>query len=193
MKTKNIIISAFAGFSVLMLVIFMYRFINRQNTTYQAVVSLDKIHILYFQFENPITIVVPGVPQEKVIVKCAEVPVKTLGGTKYAIPVTDGNLMDKMVHLSVFVLNNGKEELIQTYKYWVVRTAPPITFFANHSEGMITAQEANNCDSLNITAPGFYYDDFNYKVAKFKFIITNKEKRNIVDRTGNKLYNEKSE
>jgi len=170
MKTKNVVISALSALSVVLFVLFMFSFTNTQNIQYKAVVSLDKIHIIYLNFENPVTVVVPGVPKEKVIVKCVEAPVKSLGGSKYSIPVKDQLLSNKKIHLSVFFLNNGKEQYIETIDYLVLSAPDPMPYYANKSGGAITMDEILRTDTVNVALPGFYYEGISYKVSKFLMV-----------------------
>ena len=168
MKTKNVVISALSALSIVLFVMLMFSFINQQNIQYKAVVALDKIHTIYLNFDNPITVVVPGVPKEKVIVKCAEVPAKSLGDSKYSIPVMDPLLANKKVHLSVFILNTaGKEQFIETLEYLVLTVPEPLAYFAYKSGGNLTLGEAMTTDSLYVAIPGFYYEGFRFQVSKF--------------------------
>lgn len=175
MKSKNVLISVLSFFSILFFVLFIFSFINKVDVQYKAVASLDKIHILYLNFDNPVTVVVPGIPKEKVIVKSNEVPVKSLGDSKYSIPVVDQALANKNVHLMVYILNSaGKEQIIESIEYTVLNAPDPVSYFANLSEGTISIDEVKNSDSIYIQIPNFYYKDFRYKVVKFNMVYTNK-------------------
>jgi hypothetical protein len=176
MKTKNFLISALSAFLIVLLVLFMFSFTHTENIQYKAVVALDKIHFIYLNFENPVTVIVPGVPKEKVVVKCAEVPVKSLGNSKYSIPVMEPVFSNRKVHLSVYILNtDGKEQFVETIDYLVISAPEPLPYFAGRSGGIISFDELKSADSIYIEIPGFYYEGFRYKVSKFIMVYMNAE------------------
>lgn len=176
MKTKNVAISLISFLSIMLFVMFMFSFINQQTVQYKAVASLDKIHFIYLNFENPVTVVVPGIPKEKVIVKCAEVAVKPLGDSKYSIPVMDPLLSNKKVHLSVSILNTaGKEQLIETLEYLVVSAPEPQPYFVNRTGGNATYEDLMSSDSIYVSIPGFYYEGFRYQVSRFFVVVLAKD------------------
>ena len=176
MKTKNVLISALSAFSIALLMLLVYSFTHTESIQYKAVAALDKIHFIYLNFDNPVTVVVPGVPKEKVILKCAEVPVKSLGNSKYTIPVMDPVLSNKKVHLSVYILNTaGKEQLVELIDYLVISAPEPLPYFAGRSGGSISIDELMNNDSVYVEIPGFYYEGFRYKVSKFMMVYINSE------------------
>ena len=134
----------------------------------------------------------PGVTNDELIVKCAEAEVKPLGGVKYSISVKipkDALSKNKKAHISVHILKNGKEELIETIEYSVLMVPKPIVCFGNQAGGKISVEEAKSTDSLFIALPDFYWEGLRYQITKFKFVITPKEGLAIAinEENGNKI------
>jgi hypothetical protein len=167
MKSRNIVFAVVIALSGFIL----FSFVNWFPVQQKAVVAMDKVHIVYLNFDNPVTVIVPGVPKEKVVVKSPELEIKSLGDSKYAIPVMDPILSNKKIHLNVFILNSaGKEQLVQTIDYLVITAPEPQPYFAGFKGGKISASDLNQSDSIYIEIPGFYYEGFRYKVSRFTMV-----------------------
>jgi len=86
-----------------------------------AAIALDRMNVFYIGVDNPITVAVEGIPNEKVNVKISSGYFSGYMG-KYMVHVTTpGETI-----IDVFILVNGKEILIKSTKYRVKFFPPPI-------------------------------------------------------------------
>jgi hypothetical protein len=126
------------------------------------VISNELINYLFTGLENNISVVFPGIDQDKLIVK---VSVGTLSGEKgiYKYLVNDNELKNgeiKTVEFTVLYKDNKGNEVIAGTKSYKIKSLPEISLnYGGKVGGEVTIDDILKCDSLNYTVPGFFYND----------------------------------
>jgi hypothetical protein len=126
------------------------------------VISNELIDYLFTGLENNISVVLPGIDQDKLIVK---VSVGSLTGEKgnYKYLVNDNELKNgdiKTVEFTVLFKDNKGNEVIAGTKTYKIKALPEISLnYGGRGSGEIKLEDILRCDSLNYTVPGFFYND----------------------------------
>ncbi len=152
-----------------------------------SVVSADKMNVLYIGVDNPMSISVPGVSNDKVKVSIegasgALKPNPAAGGGHYIATV--GTVGKSVIKVSAEI--GGKVMPMGTFEYRVKRVPDPVATIANNKSGTIN----KNLLMAGTLIPQLENFDFElfFKITAFKMTITGKGKDPMeFESTGNQL------
>ncbi|MFN5223626.1 MAG: gliding motility protein GldM [Bacteroidota bacterium] len=142
-----------------------------------SIVSADKMNVLYIGVPNPMSISVPGIPDNNVTVSVAGggVTLKKDGNSKYtATATTQGD-----ANFNVTAQMDGKGVGMGTVKYRVKRIPDPVASIMNSKGGGISKSALANAPSVNAVLEGFDFDA-KFKVTKFEVMVLRKGKDAIM-------------
>ena len=132
----------------------------------QAVVACDAMNVVYVFFENPITIVVPGVKSENLIVKATGGILTGDSGHYYLKPYDEINTKEAVLKIfyksGVDTLSAGEKVLR------IIRVPKPVEYhFGMKESGNISKAELAIQKTVQIKRMYFPYRDFKYVVQRF--------------------------
>lgn len=128
-------------------------------------VSADKMNVVYLGLENPISVSVPGVPNEKLTVSASNAVLKNNGSGKFIMDVKSGPQVDVTVAAT---MGNGEKRNMGVMTFRVKRIPKPVAKIADITdEGLMT--KGNFQGQKFIYA---YYENFDFsatcKVVSFE-------------------------
>jgi len=130
-----------------------------------AVISADKMNVVYRGVDNPLSISIPGVPDNKVVVSAPGL--KKVGNGKYVMNVT--RYKGKTVQIKVNGKVNGKA--VSDSKTFRVKNIPPPVGTVRGESGVIKMPKRNlEISTIGATLPDFDFDvklgvkSFDFKV-----------------------------
>jgi len=152
-----------------------------------SVVSADKMNVLYIGVDNPMSISVPGVSNDKV-----KSSIEGAGGTLKANPAAGGGhyianvtTVGKAV-IKVSAEIGGKVMPMGSFEYRVKRVPDPVATIANNKSGTVN-KNLLMAGTLIPTLENFDFELF-FKITSFKMTITGKGKDPMeFEATGNQL------
>jgi gliding motility-associated protein GldM len=121
-----------------------------------ATASADKMNVLYAGLENPVTVSVPGVPNEKVRVSCDNGTLTPLGGGKYNVtkPVAG-----RPCHINISAeTDSGNVRSMGVMEFRVKQLPAPQVYPSGATSPRTSAASLANCLGLVCT----YGTDFNF-------------------------------
>lgn len=133
-----------------------------------AIVSPDKMNVMYIGLDNPISISVPGVPSEKVSA--------TLRGDG-SINGSNGAFIGRVktpgtVEIDVFADIDGQRKKMGTQKFRVKRVPPPIPVGLGQSSGSQPRSFFCQLKQVDAVLPNFEFNA-HFKVMSFTFLYEN--------------------
>ncbi|OOQ59018.1 type IX secretion system motor protein PorM/GldM [Mucilaginibacter pedocola] len=131
-----------------------------------AVVSPDKMNVLYIGVPNPISVSAPGIPKEKLHVSISGGSVSGSGG-KYTATVN--NAGNATVSVSG-ELAPGKSQVLGSTEFRVKRIPDPKPQFAGKSSGSTSAANLRGQDKVFARLENFEFDA-TFNVTRFSMII----------------------
>jgi gliding motility-associated protein GldM len=144
-----------------------------------AVVSPDKMNVLYIGVPNPVSVSAPGIPKEKLKVNISNGSLSGSNGHYTAMVTTPGT-----VQISVSgELAPGKTAILGSTEFRVKRIPDPKAQFAGKSGGTTSAANIKAQDAL--FAKLDYFDfDARFNVTRFTLLIV-KPRQDPITFTGN--------
>lgn len=132
-----------------------------------AVVSPDKMNVLYIGVNNPISVSAPGTPTDKVRVSMSGGSISPAGGGKYNVRVSSPGI----AHISVAAeVAPGKTQTLSSTEFRVKRIPDPIAKFAGKTGGSMATVALKAQNALFAKLDNFDFDA-TFKVTKFTMII----------------------
>lgn len=132
-----------------------------------AVVSPDKMNVLYIGVNNPISVSAPGTPTDKVRVSMSGGSISGAGGGKYNVRVSSPGT----AHISVSAeVAPGKTQTLSSTEFRVKRIPDPIAKFAGKTGGSMATVALKAQNALFAKLDNFDFDA-TFKVTKFTMII----------------------
>ncbi|WP_104384543.1 gliding motility protein GldM [Sphingobacterium sp. HMA12] len=132
-----------------------------------AVVSPDKMNVLYIGVNNPISVSAPGTPTDKVRVSMSGGSISSAGGGKYNVRVSSPGT----AHISVSAeVAPGKTQTLSSTEFRVKRIPDPIAKFAGKTGGSMATVALKAQNALFAKLDNFDFDA-TFKVTKFTMII----------------------
>ena len=130
-------------------------------------VSADKMNVLYIGVDNPLTVAVEGIPDEKVNLASDEVQLTKNGRGKYNVTVQHPGQATILVH------GEGFEPQVLTFR--VKRIPDPVATLENpnlrfKTEGTVTAEEFKQTAGLMLNLGGCFDFDNQLKVIEFSIV-----------------------
>lgn len=149
-----------------------YKEYRTPQQTYQvarpsAVVSPDKMNVLYIGVNNPISVSAPGTPTDKVRVSMSGGSISSAGGGKYNVRVSSPGTARIAVSAEVAP---GKTQTLSSTEFRVKRIPDPIAKFAGKTGGSMATVALKAQNALFAKLDNFDFDA-TFKVTKFTMII----------------------
>jgi gliding motility-associated protein GldM len=134
-------------------------------------VSADNMNVFYAGLDNPVSVSVPGIPNERLRVSIRNGSIRPLGNGKFNVNVMDGTDSDISVMAS---MENGENRNMGTIKFRVKRVPPPQVKFAGLTgDGSMTKGEIEATLGPIANYPNFPFNAV-CKVVSFTLsIVTN--------------------
>ncbi|PUV22865.1 MULTISPECIES: gliding motility protein GldM [Sphingobacterium] len=132
-----------------------------------AVVSPDKMNVLYIGVNNPISVSAPGTPTDKVRVSMSGGSISSAGGGKYNVRVSSPGTARIAVSAEVAP---GKTQTLSSTEFRVKRIPDPIAKFAGKTGGSMATVALKAQNALFAKLDNFDFDA-TFKVTKFTMII----------------------
>ncbi|MEA3496400.1 MAG: GldM family protein [Bacteroidota bacterium] len=149
---------------------------NEKQELSSPVVSVDKMNVLYIGLDNPISVAVPGIASEKLVLEPDFGTIKDTNGN-YTWDISDIDKNKKEVHLKIFVKIDEENEKLAGEKTFRVENVPePKASVNDVSIGYFAKEKVADIDSLKIILANFVYDEQLYlDVTKFRFVYNRLE------------------
>lgn len=120
-------------------------------------VSADKMNVVYLGLENPISVSVPGIPNERLSVSTNNGTLKALGNGKYILKVTQGQKLDVNVFAT---MENGERRSMGSINFRIKRIPKPFAKFGDLIENGIMAKNLISAQFGLIA----YYENFDFNI-----------------------------
>lgn len=121
-------------------------------------VSADNMNVVYVGLENPISVSVPGIPNERLTVSVANGALKSNGNGKYMLTVPHEGKTDVNVFAT---MENGEKKNMGTMSFRAKTIPKPIAKIGNVvGDGKMSKNEL-----MNILGVVAYYDNFNFNAV----------------------------
>ena len=101
-------------------------------------VSADKMNVFYIGVDNPVSISVPGIPEDKLKPSISAGSLSPKGGGKYVVKV---NKDSKTVKVNVSAEVNGQTKLMGSQEFRVKVVPDPVPYISRKKGGAISKQE----------------------------------------------------
>ncbi len=143
-----------------------------------ATVSADKMNVFYIGVDNPVSISVPGIPNDKVKPSITNGRMSSTGSGKYNVRVESGN--EATINVSAEM--DGQVRSMGSFKFRIRRVPDPVPYIASIREGNIPK---GNLIASPIIIPRMenFEFDLNFTIVSYRFIIT-QPGGDIIERDG---------
>ena len=131
-----------------------------------AVVSPDKMNVLYIGVDNPISVSAPGTPTEKIKVSMTGGSISGSGG-KYTVKVSSPGTARIAVSAEVAP---GKVQTLSSTEFRVKRIPDPVAKFAGKTGGSMATVALKAQNAVFATLDNFDFEA-KFKVTKFSMIV----------------------
>jgi gliding motility-associated protein GldM len=148
-----------------------------------AVVSPDKMNVLYIGVPNPLSVSAPGIPLEKLHVSISS---GSLSGSKGKYEARVSSPGETRVTISAEVAP-GKTQTLSSQSFRVKRIPDPIARFAGKSNGTTSAVNLRSQDRVFAILDNFEFDA-KFTITRFTLLIQKPRQDVIIIKgTGNEL------
>jgi gliding motility-associated protein GldM len=130
-----------------------------------AVVSPDKMNVLFIGVANPVSVSAPGVPKEKLHVS---ISTGSLSGSAGKYEATVNGTGDATITVSGDM--NGKTQVLGSTLFRIKRIPDPKAQFAGKSSGTTSAANLKAQDRLFAKLENFYFD-IKFDVVRFTMVV----------------------
>ncbi|MDO3640447.1 gliding motility protein GldM [Mucilaginibacter sp. L3T2-6] len=144
-----------------------------------AVVSPDKMNVLYIGVPNPVSVSAPGVPKEKLKVSISS---GSLSGSNGKYTATVSSIGEATVSVSG-ELTPGKVSFLGSTVFRVKRIPPPKAAFAGRSGGVTSAANLRAQDRLFAKLENFEFDA-KFNITRFTLLVA-KPRQDVIIYTAN--------
>jgi len=147
-----------------------------------AVVSPDKMNVLFIGVQNPVSVSAPGVPKEKLHVSISN---GSLSGSNGKYEATVGAPGEATITVSGEL--GGKTQVLGSTLFRIKRIPDPKAQFAGKSSGATSAANLKAQDRLFAKLENFYFD-INFTVTRFTmYIMKPRQDAIILNSSGSEL------
>ena len=147
-----------------------------------AVVSPDKMNVLFIGVQNPVSVSAPGVPKEKLHVSISN---GSLSGSNGKYEATVGAPGEATITVSGEL--GGKTQVLGSTMFRIKRIPDPKAQFAGKSSGATSAANLKAQDRLFAKLENFYFD-INFTVTRFTmYIMKPRQDAIILNSSGSEL------
>jgi gliding motility-associated protein GldM len=148
-----------------------------------AVVSPDKMNVLYIGVDNPVSVSAPGIPSKNVRISASAGSLTGTGG-KYIARVSNPGTVSISVSAEVAP---GKTQLLSSTLFRAKRIPDPIARFSGKSGGSVPTVALKAQNAIFATLDNFDFDA-KFKITRFSLIIANpRESASVQVTSGNTL------
>lgn len=133
-----------------------------------ATVSADKMNVFYIGVDNPVTISVPGVPNDKVRASISNGSLSPAGNGKYTVRVTGGT--EAVINVSAEM--GGSSRAMGSSKFRVKPLPTPVAYVAGRNGGNYSAAELLGSPYVTAVLENFDFD-LRYNVVSYTFTYKN--------------------
>ncbi|MDB5141909.1 MAG: gliding motility protein GldM [Mucilaginibacter sp.] len=145
-----------------------------------AVVSPDKMNVLFIGVPNPVSVSAPGIPKEKLHVSVSNGSISGKDG-KYEVTVSSPG--DATVTVSG-ELSPGKTQVLGSTLFRIKRIPDPKAQFAGKSSGATSSANLKAQDRLFAKLENFYFD-IKFDVVRFTMVIMKPRQDAIIYNSSN--------
>lgn len=131
-----------------------------------AVVSPDKMNVMYIGVDNPISVSAPGIPKENLIVTGSGVSINGSGG-KYTARVSSAG----EVTVNVAAKVGDKTQQLSSTKFRAKRIPKPVARVGGKAGGRISAVQLRGQNVVSATLDDFEFDA-KFSITKFNMYIS---------------------
>jgi gliding motility-associated protein GldM len=131
-----------------------------------ATVSADKMNVFYIGVDNPVSISVPGVPNESVRPSISNGRLTPQGNGKYIVRVESGN----EATINVAADMSGQTRSMGSFKFRVKRVPDPVPYIAGVREGNIPKEKIAANPVIIPVMENFEFE-LSYTIVSFIFTI----------------------
>ncbi len=131
-----------------------------------ATVSADKMNVFYIGVDNPVSISVPGVPNENVRPSISNGKLTSKGNGKYIVRVDGGN--ESTINVAADM--GGQTRAMGTFKFRVRRVPDPVPFIAGVREGNVPKEKVAANPVIIPVMENFEFE-LSYTIVSFVFTI----------------------
>ena len=147
-----------------------------------AVVSPDKMNVLFIGVANPVSVSAPGIPKEKLHVSISN---GSLGGSNGKYEATVSSPGDATITVSGEM--NGKTQVLGSTLFRIKRIPDPKAQFAGKSSGGTSSANLKAQDKLFAKLENFYFD-IKFDVTRFTmYIMKPRQDAIILSSSGSEL------
>jgi gliding motility-associated protein GldM len=132
-----------------------------------ATVSADKMNVFYIGVDNPVTISVPGVPNDKVRPSITAGTLTSSGGGKYIVKVATG-YAETTINVAADI--GGKTTSMGTSKFRVKRIPDPVAYIGGVKSGLINKNVIAASKMIVAKLDNFDFD-LTFIVTSYTFLI----------------------
>ena len=119
-------------------------------------VSADRMNVVYLGLDNPISVSVPGVPNERLTVSASNATLKSQGNGKFILNVKTGTKVDVNV---LATMENGEKRNMGVMTFRVKRIPKPLA-----KVGAITSEGRMSKGEFDVQQAVFaYYENFDFE------------------------------
>lgn len=146
-----------------------------------AVVSPDKMNVLYVGVPNPVSVSAPGIPKEKLRLSISGGGGSISGSAgKYTATVSSPGTMSKITVLGE--ISPGRSQVLGVQEFRVKRIPDPKAQFAGKSNGTTSAGNIKAQDKVFAKLEGFDFDA-KFNVTRFSMTVIKPRQDAIVSST----------
>jgi gliding motility-associated protein GldM len=130
-------------------------------------VSADAMNVVYKGLDNPISVSVPGIPNEKLSVSATNATLTANGNGKYTMKVTGGDKVDVNVFAT---MENGERKSMGVMSFRVRKVPKPQSKFGEITESGTMSKSAMAAQQGLIAQYENFYFNITSKVKSFKMV-----------------------
>ncbi len=133
-----------------------------------ASISATKMNVFYMGLDNPVSVAVSGVPQEKVraTMSGGGGSLTSKGGGKYIVRVSSGK--EATINVSAD-LGGGRTRSMGSQKFRIKPIPPPVPTVAGKTGGGIRKGVVKGAPYVVATLKGFVFEGVKFKIISYKF------------------------
>jgi len=148
-----------------------------------AVVSADKMNVVYIGVPNPISVSAPGVPKDKIKVRASQGQLSGSNG-KYELFLPAGSNTGTTSISVLGELKPGESKTLGAVEYRIKRIPQPVAKFANITGGSLSSSRIKAERGIFAELENFDFD-LKFNVTKFQLIVFKKgQDPRIISGTG---------
>ncbi|MDD5570771.1 MAG: gliding motility protein GldM [Bacteroidales bacterium] len=130
-----------------------------------ATVAAEKMNVFYIGLDNPVSVSVPGMSDDKVFVSMSNGQIRKVGKGKYMVRV--GGKGEARVNVTADL--GGAKKSMGAFTYRIKKIPDPIPMIAGSKGGPVNKNAIAAAPYLNAVLEDFLFDGVRYTVIGFEF------------------------